>query len=172
MIMIFLLIILFLGCSESTEEVVRRNTSMFNDNEIKNPKIIISRENTRIVRAVSNHLMKNGSEDALLTGDVKADFYNDLGEHVSILYSDSAKIDERTNNLLATGNVHVESDSGFTLYANTILWDNRYKLIESKDSVMFTTTQGDTMYGVGFESDMDLTKWKIYKPTGVIKRDF
>ena len=32
--------------------------------------------------------------------------------------------------------------------------------------------EGDTMYGVGFESDMDLTKWKIYKPTGVIQRDF
>jgi lipopolysaccharide assembly outer membrane protein LptD (OstA) len=161
-----------MGCSETGEEVARKNTSMFNENEIENPEIIISRENTRIVKAVSKHLMKNGNEDALLTGNVKADFYNDLGEHVSILYSDSAKINQRTNNLRATGNVHVESDSGFTLYANSILWDNQYKIIESKDSVMFTTIEGDTMYGVGFESDMDLTKWKIYKPNGVIKRDF
>ena len=170
--MIFFVLIFLMGCAETGEEVALRNTSMFNQNEIENPEIIISRENTRIVKAVSKHLMKNGNEDALLTGNVKADFYNDLGEHVSILYSDSAKINQRTNNLRATGNVHVESDSGFTLYANSILWDNQYKIIESKDSVMFTTTQGDTMYGVGFESDMDLTKWKIYKPTGVIQRDF
>ena len=170
--MIFFVLVFLMGCTETGEEVVRQNTSMFNENEIENPEIIISHENTRIVKAASKHLMKNGNEDALLTGDVKADFYNDLGEHVSILYSDSAKINQRTNNLRATGNVHVESDSGFTLYANTILWDNQYKIIESKDSVMFTTTQGDTMYGVGFESDMDLTKWKIYKPTGVIQRDF
>ena len=170
--MMFIFIILFIGCAETGEEVVQRNSSMFNENEIENPEIIISRENTRIVKAASKHLMKNGNEDALLTGDVKADFYNDLGEHVSILYSDSAKINQRTNNLWATGNVHVESDSGFTLYANTILWDNQYKIIESKDSVMFTTTQGDSMYGVGFESDMDLTEWKIYKPAGVIQRDF
>ena len=170
--MIFFVFIFLMGCAETGEEVALRNTSMFNENEIENPEIIISRENTRIVKAVSKHLMKNGNEDALLTGNVKADFYNDLGEHVSILYSDSAKINQRTNNLRATGNVHVESDSGFTLYANSILWDNQYKIIESKDSVMFTTTQGDTMYGVGFESDMDLTKWKIYKPTGVIQRDF
>ena len=170
--MMFIFIILFIGCAETGDEVVRLNSSMFNENEIENPEIIISRENTRIVKAASKHLMKNGNEDALLTGDVKADFYNDLGEHVSILYSDSAKINQRTNNLWATGNVHVESDSGFTLYANTILWDNQYKIIESKDSVMFTTTQGDSMYGVGFESDMDLTEWKIYKPTGVIQRDF
>ena len=170
--MIFFVLIFLMGCAETGEEVARRNTSIFNENEIENPEIIISRENTRIVKAVSKHLMKNGNEDALLTGNVKADFYNDLGEHVSILYSDSAKINQRTNNLRATGNVHVESDSGFTLYANSILWDNQYKIIESKDSVMFTTTKGDTMYGVGFVSDMDLTKWKIYKPTGVIKRDF
>ncbi len=170
--MIFFVLIFLMGCAENGEEVALRNTSMFNENEIDNPEIIISRENTRIVKAVSKHLMKNGNEDALLTGNVKADFYNELGEHVSILYSDSAKINQRTNNLRATGNVHVESDSGFTLYANSILWDNQYKIIESKDSVMFTTTEGDTMYGVGFESDMDLTKWKIYKPTGVIQRDF
>ena len=170
--MIFFVLIFLMGCAETGEEVARKNTSMFNENEIENPEIIISRENTRIVKAVSKHLMKNGNEDALLTGNVKADFYNDFGEHVSILYSDSAKINQRTNNLRATGNVHVESDSGFTLYANSILWDNQYKIIESKDSVMFTTIEGDTMYGVGFVSDMDLTKWKIYKPTGVIKRDF
>ena len=170
--MIFFVLIFLMGCAETGEELARRNTSMFNENEIENPEIIISRENTRIVKAVSKHLMKNGNEDALLTGNVKADFYNDLGEHVSILYSDSAKINQRTNNLRATGNVHVESDSGFTLYANSILWDNQYKIIESKDSVMFTTIEGDTMYGVGFESDMDLTKWKIYKPNGVIQRDF
>ena len=170
--MIFFFFILFMGCAEIGEDVVRRNASMFNENEIENPEIIISRENTRIVKAVSKYLIKNGNEDALLTGDVKADFYNDLGEHVSILYSDSAKINQRTNDLWATGNVHVESDGGFTLYANTILWDNQYKVIESKDSVMFTTTKGDTMYGIGFESDMDLTKWKIYKPTGVIQSNF
>jgi len=39
---------------------------------------------------------------------------------------------------------------------------------------MFTSSNNDTMYGVGFESDMDLTKWKIKKPHGVknnIKND-
>lgn len=170
--MMLLFFILFMGCTETGDQVARRNSSMFNESEIENPEIIISRENIRIVKATSKHLIKNGNEDALLTGNVKADFYNDLGEHVSILYSDSAKINQRTNDLWATGNVKVESDGGFTLYANTILWDNHYKVIESKDSVMFTTTQRDTMYGVGFESDMDLTKWKIYKPTGVMQRDF
>ena len=40
----------------------------------------------------------------------------------------------------------------------------------SNDSVEFTTKEKDTLYGVGFESDMDLSHWKILKPSGVTNR--
>ena len=46
----------------------------------------------------------------------------------------------------------------------------QYKLVISNDSVQFTTLQNDTLYGIGFESDMDLTHWKIIQPTGVTGR--
>ncbi len=166
-----LLLLLFLGCSQTGEELSRDDISMYNDNEIYNPIIFISREDIQIIKASSKYLVKNGNEDALLTGNVLADFYNESGQHMSVLSADSAEINQRTNNLLAKGNVSVKSDSGYSLFANSILWDNQYKIIESNDSVMFTTTQGDTMYGIGFESDMDLTEWKIYRPVGVVQRD-
>ena len=98
--------------------------------------------------------------------------FDEQGLHISQLTSDSAHIDQKTNNPHAYGNVRVISDDSVKLFSNSILWDNHYKLITSHDSVMFTSSNNDTMYGVGFESDMDLTKWKIYKPTGSVKRDF
>ena len=58
------------------------------------------------------------------------------------------------------------SDSGYVLLSDQINWDNQYKLITSKDSVTFTDRSNTTVMGVGFESDMDLTKWKIKKPRG------
>jgi hypothetical protein len=88
---------------------------------------------------------------------------------MSILYSDSARINEQSNNLYANGNVFVVSDSGYTLTTSEILWDNRYRMIIAEDSVMFTTTDGDTLYGVGFESDMDLESWKISRPFGIVR---
>ena len=97
------------------------------------------------------------------------DFFNDEGQHISILYSDSARINEQNNNLRANGNVYVVSDSGYTLTSYEILWDNRYKMIVAEDSVMFTTTKGDTLHGVGFESDMDLEQWKIFRIFGVTR---
>ena len=119
-------------------------------------------------------LIKNKNTNAILKGDVKADFFDQDGLLISKLTSDSAYIDQNTNNLHAYGNVRVISDDSVKLFSNSILWDNHYKLIISHDSVMFTSSNNDTMYGVGFESDIDLTQWKIKKPHGTkseIKND-
>ena len=39
--------------------------------------------------------------------------------------------------------------------------------MNTKDSVMITTAEKDTLYGIGFESDSELQNWKILKPSGV-----
>ena len=131
--------------------------------------IILTREETKLVKVKSKKLYKNTNEMALLVGNVVVDFYNDEGDRISILYSDSARIDEQNNNLHANGNVSVVSDSGYTLTTSNILWDNRYEMIVAEDSVMFTHPAGDTLYGVGFESDIDLEQFKIFKPFGIIR---
>ena len=164
-----ILITLFISCSSRGESDNSNTTEELNENEIWNPLIILSREETKIVTAKAEKLYKNSDEMSLLVGNVKVDFFGEEGEHISILYSDSAQINEQSNNLHANGNVFVVSDSGYTLTTNKILWDNRYKMIIAEDSVMFTTTVGDTMYGVGFESDMDLDQWRIFRIFGVTR---
>ena len=159
---------LCISCSkmESSNNI---SSEELKENEIWNPVIILTREETKLVKVKSKKLYKNTNEMALLVGNVVVDFYNDEGDHISILYSDSARIDEQSNNLHANGNVYVVSDSGYTLTTNKILWDNRYEMIVAEDSVMFTHPAGDTLYGVGFESDIDLERFKIFKPFGIIR---
>ena len=139
------------------------------DNEISNPKIKIFQEHNKVIYATANRLLKNEGKDAILVGDVISNFFNDSGTHISTLYSDSAIVESFSNNLRAFGNVKVVSDSGYTLFSDKIYWNNQYKLVTSDDSVMFTNSYRDTMYGVGFESDVDLTRSKIFKPFGVVK---
>jgi len=165
---IVLLIILLAGCnsiSESHEELP--DVKNFNQNEILNPQITIVRGDNPVVKASAIRLTKNEKSDAILKGLVEAIFFNNEGAHISNLYSDSAYIDQKTNNLRAYGNVKVVSNDSVKLFSSSILWDNHYELITSNDSVMFTTQDKDTMYGIGFESDMDLTEWRIKKPHGV-----
>ena len=165
--MIILCFILFISCTTIDEDRSAETVRMFDENKITNPKIIINRSGNRIVEAQSDILIKNSNKEAHLYGNVISDFFNDGGVHVSKLYADSATIQQNTNNLNAFGNVEVVSDSGYKLFSNSIIWDNQYQLILSKDSVMFTSNNQDTMYGIGFESDMDLTRAKVLKPYGI-----
>lgn len=166
-----ILLLIILSCQKPVQEnSVAVNTIDLKDNFITNPEITISKKNIISLKATADHLTKNENEDAQLVGNVVADFFDDLGLHKSVLFSDSASINETNNNFNAIGNVIVQSDSGFTLRTNEIYWENNYKMVVSNDSVMFTTENKDTLYGVGFESDMDLTNYKILKPTGVTYR--
>ena len=169
MIVWLILASLFIACGNRGESDNSDFTEELIENEIWNPLIILSREESRIVAAKAEKLYKSSNDFALLVGSVEVDFFSEGGDHISILYSDSAQINEQSNNLHANGNVFVVSDSGYTLTTSKILWDNRYKMIIAEDSVMFTTTEGDTMYGVGFESDMDLDQWRIFRIYGVTR---
>ena len=167
MIALLILASLFISCGSRGESDNSDFTEELIENEIWNPLIILSREESRVVVAKAEKLYKSSNDLALLVGNVEVDFFSEEGDHISILYSDSAQINEQSNNLHANGNVFVVSDSGYTLTTSKILWDNRYKMIIAEDSVMFTTTEGDTMYAVGFESDIDLDQWRIFRIYGV-----
>lgn len=122
------------------------------------------------VRAIikSEHLEKyENIKQVKLDGNVVADFYDNLEKHTTLVYSDHATIDEQTKIMMAQGNVVVVSDSGITLITDTLNLDQESRLIFTDDSVRITTTGSDTLYGIGFESNIDLDEWKILKPWGV-----
>ena len=144
------------------------NESIY-DNEIINPKINIFQDKYLTVSSNSNRLVKDDGKDAVLIGNVVSDFFNEEGKHITTLYSDSAIVENISNNLKAFGNVTVVSDSGFTLKSNEILWNNQYKLITSEDSILLTDKSNNEIRGIGFESDIDLTNYKIFKFIGSFK---
>ena len=164
--------ILFISCN-SVEDVSLdiKGVSDFDENEIGNPRIVISRENVLLVKATSNSLVKNQESNAVLQGLVKADFFNEEEIYTTNLKSTVAEIEEERDYLIAIGNVVVLSDSGVTLYTDTLSWDNVKEKVFTDDRVVFITEEKDTLYGIGFESDIELNNWKILKPTGVFHED-
>ncbi len=161
---------LILSCTNSTNNNSNYKFESIPDNFITNPTITISKKNIISLKTAADFLIKNESENTRLKGNVIADFFNDLGEHTSVLNADSAIINETDNSFSAYGNVQILSDSGFVLTTKKIYWDRNYNKVISEDSVRFTTEKNDTLYGIGFESDIDLSNWKILKPTGVTYR--
>ena len=116
----------------------------------------------------SGHLEKyNDNEFILLDQNVDADFFNEEEVFTTNLKSLVAEIDEEEDFLVAIGNVVVVTDSGVTLFTDTLSWDNQKEKVFTSDSVIFITEKKDTLYGIGFESDVELNNWKILQPTGV-----
>ena len=116
----------------------------------------------------SGHLEKyNDNEFILLDQNVDADFFNEEEVFTTNLKSLVAEIDEEEDFLVAIGNVVVVTDSGVTLFTDTLSWDNQKEKVFTSDSVIFITEKKDTLYGIGFESDIELNNWKILQPSGV-----
>ena len=164
--------IFFVACGGIDSDKSLGKRSDFPDQESWNPVIVMTREAKKRAIVRSKHLAKySDRQEIILNGNVDVDFFSDDEEHMSNLKSESAFVYEGNDNLLAIGNVIVKSASGVTLFTDSLFWDNQSEKINSNDTVMLATELNDTLYGIGFESDIDLTRWKILKPWGVSSRE-
>ena len=170
-IFIFGIILLFNGCSSNSNQNVLPSGLEYPDQESWGVTIILTDSSLERARIKSGHLEKyNKKQYILLDEMVEVDFYDKNEEHVAVLNSLKAEVKQNSNNMKAIGNVVAISDSGITLYTDTLLWDAKREKMTTLDPVMITTEDSDTLYGIGFESDSDFKNWKILNPSGVTNR--
>ena len=164
----FFLLIFLLACKSN--ELQRSGETRQGRPDAESWNAVITLTNKGAKRGVirSGHLEKyNDNEFILLDQNVDADFFNEEEVFTTNLKSLVAEIDEEEDFLVAIGNVVVVTDSGVTLFTDTLSWDNQKEKVFTSDSVVFITEKKDTLYGIGFESDIELNNWKILQPTGV-----
>ena len=143
------------------------------DQESWGVNIILTDQGMIRAKVMSGHLEKyNEKEFILLDSSVTVDFFDSEEQHTSVLTSNKAEVNQSSNDMKAIGNVVAVSDSGISLYSNTLIWDSKNEKLRTKDKIMITTLDEDTLYGIGFESDSDLENWKIINPSGVTGRKF
>tara|TARA_B100000683_G_scaffold72826_1_gene71441 strand:+ start:1829 stop:2359 length:531 start_codon:yes stop_codon:yes gene_type:complete len=160
--------IVLLACSNVESDKLGETREGLPDAESWNATITLTNKGSKRAIIKSGHLEKYQQRQyILLDQNVDADFFNENEIYTSNLKSEIAEIDESKDFLIAMGNVVVVSDSGVTLYTDTLSWDNVDEKVFTDDSVVFITEQNDTLYGIGFKSDIELNNWEIMQPTGV-----
>ncbi len=163
----FFSIVLF-ACSNVESDKLGETREGLPDAESWSATITLTNKGSKRAIIKSGHLEKYQQRQyILLDQNVDADFFNENEIYTSNLKSEIAEIDESKDFLIAMGNVVVVSDSGVTLYTDTLSWDNVDEKVFTDDSVVFITEQNDTLYGIGFKSDIELNNWEIMQPTGV-----
>ena len=161
------LILIFLSCSEITE-VQLLSSENIPDQESWHATIILTNKGKMRAKIQSGHLEKyNEKSHILLDTNVTVDFFDQDERRTSILTSDVAEIDQKTNNMIASGNVVAISDSGITLFSEILFWDSKKEKLYTDTNIMITTLENDTLFGTGFESNSNLKNWKILNPSGV-----
>ena len=165
-------ILLAYSCSEEKNGDLPSSDGL-PDQESWGVTIIMTHEGLMRAKVSSGHLKKyNEKEYIILDKNVVVDFFDLQENHTSTLFSDKSEINEKSNDMLAIGNVIAKSDSGITLFTERLQWIAEDEKLFTKDSIMITTLDKDTLFGKGFESNADLENWRILYPSGVTGSDF
>lgn len=102
----------------------------------------------------------------LLSEGVTVDFFGDDQQRTSVLTSKEGKVDDRTNDLEAWGNVVVVSQEDSTvLETERLFWDNRRRLIHTPEFVHIASPR-EKIQGTGFEAEQNLHNYRIFHVSG------
>jgi LPS export ABC transporter protein LptC len=156
------------GCEEKVKPSVLSGVSGTQLPSQESWHSTITFSDSGIVKAIvqAGHIYAyDNSRVTHLDSGVVVDFFDEFGKHTTQLRSLRGAVDEGTNNLEATGNVIVKSDSGTTVYTEKMFWTNEKQLIHSPEFVRIVSPK-EQLQGTGFESDHNLRNYKIFKVTG------
>jgi len=167
LILITLYLLLNSCGTERAEETSVEPTTVYPDQESWNATIRITKDGKTVGLLKSGHIQKyNATKTTLLKDGLHVDFYDNLGNHTSVLTSEGGKVLDDKQDMEAFGNVVVVSDSGIVLYTDTLKWNNKDQKIYSEIAVKIVSEESDTLYGDSFKSDPDLTNYEIVNPHG------
>jgi len=102
-----------------------------------------------------------------MTKGVHVRFFNGLGEVESELRSNYAISYENSDIMEAKEDVIVVNKEGETLNTEHLIWEEKTEKIHTEEFVKITT-EDEVIFGHGFESNQDFTKYRIKKIKGTI----
>ncbi len=144
------------GGADSLAMVVRP------DQQIRNAQIFFYSKATRKTEILADYIEKYEKQDSTLAWGLTVYFYDSTGKEISNLVADSGLVRERTNMMVANGNVKVLSEDSSLLLTEQLLWNARESKIET-DKFVTIIQKGDTLTGYGLEADERLSKITIKK---------
>ena len=167
---LFLVALFFLSCEKDYKK--GNSINEYIDNVIYGEPILIeiSKNNAVSIKISSDTLYRYNGGNTILFGSVYADLFDDEGIKTSELHSDSAIVYMNSDSVKAFGDVMVESIKGHKLFSEELILFNNTKLVKSETDIIFTSKNLDTLYGIGFWSNFDMTKSQILKPKGTLTK--
>lgn len=129
---------------------------------------LLHTENGKIkVRIIAGKIerFQNMQPQLIFSENLEVYFYNDSSQLQSTLKADDGSIDEEKKIMLAQNNVELVSSDDKRLETEELVWDEKNNKIYTDKKVKITTGK-EVIYGEGFTSNPDFTKYSITKIHG------
>jgi LPS export ABC transporter protein LptC len=163
----------FPGCGEKIRPSVLQgiDTKHGPQQESWRSTVLISDSGRMQARIVAGYIRKyENPQETLLDSGVVVYFYNELGKQTTTMTASHGKVNERTYDIDAFGNVVVVSDDSTRLRSERLFWDNTRRLIHTPEYVSIISPR-EKVQGQGFESDQRLRNYKIFKVTAQVRAE-
>lgn len=170
----FAMIACLAACADDDAQPINRAQIAVDapDEQSTNATIVFADSNWTKARLQVGRARKYyGRGETLLDSGVFVEFYAIDGSLNATLVADSATVDDRSMNMTAFGNVHVESDGGQRIIdTDRMTYDHAGQRVHSDARVSIVdNVKGQTLRGTGFTSNLSLTKYTVYRISGTLK---
>jgi len=133
--------------------------------------VIISDSGRVQAKIIAGYIRKfDTPQETMLDSGVVVYFFNELGKQTTTMTAMHGKVNERTYDIDAFGNVLVVSDDGTRLRSERLFWNNNRRVIHTPDYVSITSPK-ERVQGQGFESDQRLRNYRIFKVTAQVRAE-
>jgi len=169
-VLCLLISLLLFGCQTNSPPEVEKGKVRLPDSELEEATIIFTIQGVRRMLLKADYIARYEKEDSTTARVVHADFYDQEGEHSSVLTSKSGIIREKSKELWVSGEVVVVTDEGVKLETETLCWDPNIDRIVTNDFVK-VTREKDILTGYGLEADQELKNIKIKREVKGVLRE-
>ncbi len=169
-ILLFVPLLLLFSCENDIEKVKLVTTKTKAPSESATNIEILYSDSAKVkVKVTAKKMDHYITDDPYLEmpEGIKVEFYDDTLHVTSHLTANYAIKYEKKNIMEARNNVVVVNEKGDQLNTEHLIWDENTEKIHSPDFVKITTAD-EIIYGNGFESNQNFTKYKIFDIKGTI----
>ncbi|MDR2206959.1 MAG: LPS export ABC transporter periplasmic protein LptC [Flavobacteriaceae bacterium] len=172
--LVFIVFFSLISCEEDITEINKKNSNKNFASQIIHNAYIVQRDSGFVkLRATAPLIEKYELIDSPYTVakkgiDIKF-FDKKKPKTPGTLTAKYAKINEKKKFYEAKGNVRIVTNEGQMFAMQSVFWDQRKKIIYTKDTVFVTDTDGSTLVGTnGMTAKDDFSEYTFFNNTGNI----
>jgi len=152
------------GCGNHRSSSPAESTGEMPDQEVTDFAITETDEGNIEWKLFARYAATYSARNVVEARSIRVDFYGDDGERSSTLTSRDGEINQRTRDMVARGNVVLETTEGTRLSSEELRFLNReQRIVVPVTYLVRVERAGDVLTGYGFESDPELTHYEFKK---------